>query len=324
MARRDGAERYEFHDPAFRRIAFGNARLEMLWTGGRWTEGPVYHPAGKFLLFSDIPNDRVLRYDETDGSVSVFEQPARNANGHFLDREGRVLRCEHRGRCVSRIEHDGARTVVCDRFEGRRLNSPNDVTVHPDGGIWFSDPTYGIDHDYEGDAAEPELGACRVYRAAPAGAAGEGEAGSAGAAGPAQAMVTDMLRPNGLAFSPDARRLYVSETGVSHDPECAPRLRVYPVAESGDALGAGADFAPCDAGVYDGLRCDTEGRVWAAAGDGVHCLSPDGRLLGKVLAPEACANVCFGGPKRNRLFICGTESLYAIFVNARGMGLPPP
>lgn len=311
-----GAQGYEFHDPAFRRIAFGNARLERLWTGARWAEGPVYHPAGKFLLFSDIPNDRVLRYDETDGSVSTFEQPARNANGHFLDREGRVLRCEHRGRCVSRIGHDGARTVVCDRFEGRRLNSPNDVTVHPDGGIWFSDPTYGIDHDYEGDAAESELGASRVYRTAPAGAAGT--------EGQAQAMVTDMLRPNGLAFSPDARRLYVSETGVSHDPECAPRLRAYPVAESGDGLGAGSDFAPCDAGVYDGLRCDSEGRVWAAAGDGVHCYSPDGRLLGKVLVPEACANVCFGGPKRNRLFICATASLYAIFVNARGMSLPPP
>lgn len=299
---------YDARDPSFSRLVFGNSQLERLWTGARWAEGPVYHPAGKFLLFSDIPNDRVMRYDETDGSVSVFESPCLNSNGHYLDQQGRILRCEHRGRAVSRIGHDGVREVLADSFDGKRLNSPNDVCVHPDGAIWFSDPSYGIDTDYEGDAAESQIGAAHVYRIPPQG-------------GPARAMVTDMVRPNGLAFSPDGRTLYVVDTGITHVLDCRPKIRAYPVPATASRLGEGADFAYCDNGMFDGIRCDTEGRIWAAAGDGVHCYRSDGMLLGKILVPEVCANLCFGGVKRNRMFICGTTSLYAIYVNARGLDL---
>ena len=193
---------FEVLDPRFARYAPGNVHLEKLASGCRWSEGPVYVPAGRYLLWSDIPNDRVMRWDETDGSVSVFEQPAWNPNGHTLDRQGRVLTCEHRGRCVSRREHDGSRTVLASHWNGKRLNSPNDLVVKSDGSIWFTDPTYGIDSDYEGDAAESEIGASWVYRIDPH-------------SGEVQPVVQDMVRPNGLAFSPDERWLYVVDTGAS-------------------------------------------------------------------------------------------------------------
>lgn len=300
-----GADLEILHD-SFAALVFGHARLERLWTGCRWAEGPLYHAAGRFVVWSDIPNDRVMRFDDTDGSVSVFEQPAFNANGHFADREGRIVRCEHRGRCVSRIEHDGRRTVLCSHWQGKRLNSPNDVIVKRDSTIWFSDPTYGIDHDYEGDAAESEIGASNVYRFDPA-------------SGTVEAVVTDMVRPNGLAFSPDESCLYVADTGVSHDPSCRPKVRVYNVVDGGRRVAEGRDFADCTAGLFDGMRCDMRGNLWVAAGDGIHCHDPRGQLIGKIKVPEACANLTFGGPKFNRLFICATTSLYAIYVNARGI-----
>ena len=262
-------------------------------------------PAGRYLLWSDIPNDRVMRWDETDGSVSVFEQPAWNANGHTLDRQGRVLTCEHRGRCVSRREHDGRRTVLASHWNGKRLNSPNDLVVKSDDSIWFTDPSYGIDSDYEGDAAESEIGAAWVYRIDPH-------------SGEVQPVVQDMVRPNGLAFSPDERWLYVVDTGASHVPDGPRLLRRYALAPDGRSLQDGQHFAHCSIGLFDGVRFDVDGNLWAGAGDGVHCLAPDGTLIGKVRVPEVVANVCFGGPKRNRLFICGTTSLYSVYLKATG------
>ena len=270
----------EVLDDRFHRLLHGSARIDQLWTGGRWCEGPAYVPAGRYLVWSDIPNDRLMRWDETDGSVSVYEQPCRNQNGHTLDAQGRLVACEHRGRCVSRIEPDGSRTVLADRFEGSRLNSPNDVVVKSDGSIWFTDPTYGIDSDYEGDRAESEIGASNVYRIDPETRA-------------VTLVIDDLVKPNGIAFSPDKSLLYVSDTGRSHRPDCEPTIRAYPVAV--DHVHDGHDFATCDSGVFDGFRVDTMGNVWSSAGDGVHVFAPDGTLLGKILIPEAVANVEFGG-----------------------------
>ncbi len=299
----------EVLDKRFYALVIHNAHIDHLWSGARWTEGPAYHPAGRYLLFSDIPNDRTLRYDELSGTVHVFEQPALNQNGHCLDLEGRVVSCEHRGRAVSRIGHDGRREVLADRFEGKRLNSPNDVVVHSDGGVWFTDPTYGIDSDYEGDRAESEIGASNVYRIDPDGSIA--------------AVITDMVRPNGLAFSPDESILYVADTGVSHvGRACPPDIRAYPVAADGRTTAGGpfayTTFATCDNGVFDGFRVDRAGNVWSSAGDGVHCFAPDGTLLGKIHLPEVVANVEFGGLKRNRLYICATTGLYAMYLNTAG------
>jgi gluconolactonase len=298
----------EFHDPRFRRLTQANARIDRLWTGGRWCEGPAYLPAGRYLVWSDIPNNVVMRWDETSGAVSVFEHHCRHQNGHTVDPQGRLVACEHQGRCVSRIEHDGSRTVLASHFEGKRLNSPNDVVVRSDGSIWFTDPSYGIDSDYEGDAAHSEIGSSNVYRVDP----GTG----------AVAMVIDeLVQPNGIAFSPDESVLYVADTGQTHVPEHEPKIRAYPLSLDRASLHDGRDFAVCDAGLFDGFRVDTEGNVWASAGDGVHCYDPDGKLLGKILVPEVVANVEFGGPKRNRLFICATTSVYAYYVKARGCRL---
>ena len=296
---------FEVLDDRFLRLAPGNVHLERLYTGCRWAEGPVYVPAGRYLLWSDIPNDRVMRWDETDGSVSVFEQPAWHPNGHTLDRQGRLVTCEHRGRCVSRTEHDGRRTVLASHHEGRRLNSPNDVVVKSDDSVWFTDPTYGIDSDYEGDAAVSEVGASYVYRIDPAD-------------GRLSAVITDMSKPNGLAFSPDERWLYVVDTGISHAPDGPRHIRRHAVDADGRGVGPGAVLATCSVGLFDGLRVDVEGHLWVGAGDGVHCLAPDGQLIGKIRVPEVVANVCFGGPKRNRLFICGTRSLYAVYLKING------
>ncbi|MBL8589625.1 MAG: SMP-30/gluconolactonase/LRE family protein [Methylobacteriaceae bacterium] len=300
---------YEIRDERFRRLVFGNAAVERLWTGARWAEGPVYFPAGRYLLFSDIPNDRVLRYDETDGGVSTFLQPAMHHNGHAVDRQGRLVSCEHRGRCVSRIEHDGSRTVLVDRVDGKRFNSPNDVVVKSDGTIWFTDPTYGIDTDYEGDAAASEIGASHVWRFDPA-------------SGAVAAVAIDFVRPNGLAFSPDESKLYIADTGATHVKDGPRWIRAFDVGADGRTLSGGAVFATCEAGLFDGFRFDTAGRLWTSAADGVHCYAPDGALIGKVRVPEVVANVCFGGRKRNRLYICGTTSLYAVYVAATGATWP--
>ncbi len=301
------SEIYDVRKPEFLKLVLQNVHLEQLWTGGRWCEGLAYHPAGKYLVWSDIPNNRVMRWDETDGSVSTFIQPANNRNGHTVDAMGRLISCEHSGRCVSRIGFDGTREILADRFEGKRLNSPNDVIEKSDCSIWFTDPTYGIDSDYEGDASPSEIGASNVYRIAPDGAI--------------SLVVSDLVQPNGLAFSPDEKTLYVADTGRTHVPDCSPKIRAYPVNADGATLGDGNDLATCDAGLFDGFRIDTNGNIWSSAGDGVHCFSPSGELLGKILIPEVVANLCFIGPKRNRLAICATTSIYAIYVNARGVGL---
>jgi gluconolactonase len=299
----------ELIDERFGKLVFGNVHLDKLYTGCRWAEGPAYFAAGKYLVWSDIPNDRVMRFDETDGSVSVFLAPALNHNGHTVDREGRLVSCEHRGRCVSRIEHDGARRVLADRFQGKRLNSPNDVVVKSDGSIWFTDPTYGIDSEYEGDAAKEEIGASNVYRIDPI-------------THEVSAVATDFVKPNGLAFSVDEKQLYIADTGSSHVRNGPRHIRVADVSADGRGLGPARLFATCAFGVFDGFRLDASGNVWTSAGDGVHVYAPDATLIGKIKVPEVVANVCFGGPKRNRLYICGTTSLYAIYVNARGAGWP--
>ena len=290
-------------DPRFRELAFPNVHLEQLYSGCRWAEGPAWFAAGRYLVWSDIPNDRVMRWDDTDASVPVFRHPAQNSNGHTVDLEGRLVSCEHRSRSVTRTEHDGARTVVASHFEGKRLNSPNDVVVRSDGSVWFTDPTYGIDSDYEGDVAASEIGAQRVYRVDP----GSGAIGVA---------ASDFVQPNGLAFSPDESLLYVVDSGLTHRADGPHHVRRFRVGADG-SLAGGEVLATCPAGLYDGLRVDLHGNLWLSAGDGVHCHGADGALLGKVLVPETVANLCFGGAKRNRLFICATTSLYAIYLNTR-------
>jgi len=260
------------------------------------------------VIWSDIPNDRLMRYEEVDGTVSVFEHMCGHHNGHTLDRAGRVIACEHGGRRVSRREHDGRLTILADRFDGRRLNSPNDVVEKSDGSVWFSDPTYGIDSDYEGHAAPSEIGASNVYRIDPAD-------------GTVAAVVTDMVQPNGIAFSLDERILYVADTGASHVPDLPATIRAYDVAADGRSLGPARTFATCESGFFDGFRLDRLGNVWASSGDGVRCYAPDGTPIGVVPVPEVVSNLTFGGPNRNRLYITAQTSLYAIFVKIGGAPL---
>lgn len=296
-------DHFVIEDERFTALIMANTQLERLWSGARWSEGPAYFPAGRYLVWSDIPNDRMLRLDDTDGSVSVFRQPAHCSNGNTLDREGRLVSCEHRARRVTRTEHDGTISVLADGYQGKRLNSPNDVVVRSDGSIWFTDPSYGIDSDYEGDAAPAELGR-HVYRLDPA-------------SGALEVVAEDFVQPNGLAFSPDESLLYVADTGATHVADGPHHLRRFQVDAQG-RLSGGEVFAECDVGLFDGFRVDTRGHLWVSAGDGVHCYAPDGTRLGRIRVPEVVANVCFGGPKRNRLFICATTSLYALYVNATG------
>ena len=295
---------FEAIDPSFNNCVIGHARVERLWTGARWSEGPVWCAAGRYLLWSDIPNNRILRFDETDGSVSEFRNPSNNSNGNTVDREGRLVTCEHLTRRVTRTEYDGSVTVIADSFEGKRLNSPNDVVVKSDGSIWFTDPTYGIMMDYEGDRAESEIGACNVYRVDPSGSI--------------CIAADDYIKPNGLAFSPDETKLYIADTGASHTTGGPAHIRVHEVSNDG-TLSGGDVVADCSVGLFDGFRLDRDGRIWSSAADGVHCLSPEGALIGKILIPEFVGNVCFGGPKLNRLFICGTTSLYSAYLNVNGV-----
>jgi gluconolactonase len=294
---------YELIDPRFNRLFNGNAQVDKLYTGCRWAEGPAWFGAGRYLVWSDIPNNRMLRYDETDGSVSVFRSPSGNSNGNTVDRQGRLITCEHGGRRVSRTEHDGTVVTLADKFEGKRFNSPNDAVVKSDGSIWFTDPTYGIDTDYEGNKAESEIGAANVYRLDPE-------------TGALTAVITDLLRPNGLAFSLDEKLLYVTDTGRSHKPDHPRAMHVYDV--DGATAKNGRQFVLCNAGGFDGFRLDTAGRIWAGAGDGVHCFHPDGTLIGKIKVPEVVANVAWGGNKYNVLYICGTTSLYAVRLQVNG------
>jgi gluconolactonase len=274
--------RFAVRDERFARVN-GDEWMERVFGDGRWTEGPAYVPAGRYLVFSDIPNDRVLRWDETTGAVGVLRQPADYANGRTLDRLGRLVSCEQGTRRVARVEHDGSLTVLADRYRGKRFNSPNDVVERSDGSVWFTDPSYGIDSDYEGNRAPAELDGCHVYRVDPDGAV--------------HRVADDFERPNGLAFSADEGTLYISDSRRNH-------IRRFAVAADG-ALTGGEVFATCDAGTFDGLRLDAEGRLWAAAHDGLHCFATDGTLLGKLHVPEIVSNLTFGGLRRNFLFITG-------------------
>lgn len=295
---------FEVIEPEFAECFVGHARVERLWTGARWSEGPVWFAAGLYLLWSDIPNNRILRYDDTDGSVSTFRQPSNNSNGHTVDRQGRLVSCEHLARRVTRTEYDGSITVIADSYRGKRLNSPNDVVVKSDGSVWFTDPSYGILMDYEGDRADSEIGACHVYRVDPG--------------GEITIVADNYVKPNGLAFSPDESLLYIADTGITHDPDGPKHIRRHTINADG-TLSGGEVFATCTEGLFDGFRLDSHGRIWTSAADGVHCINSDGVLIGKVHIPELVANVCFGGEKLNRLFIAGTTSLYSVFLNVNGI-----
>jgi gluconolactonase len=298
-------------DARFSKYRLGSAHVERLWTGGRWLEGPVWFGDGRFLLFSDIPNNRILRWDEVTGQVSEFRSPSNNTNGNTRDRQGRLISCEHLARRVTRTEHDGRITVLMDSFGGKRLNAPNDVVVHSNGSIWFTDPGYGRLVEYEGEKSEFELPR-HVYRFDPQ-------------TGAATIVTDDFDRPNGLAFSPDASKLYIADTGHSHTPDGPAHIRVFDVV-NGERLTNGRNFADLKPGSPDGLRVDCDGNVWAAYGwadeNGVFCYTPEGDLIGKIHLPEPCANVCFGGLKKNRLFMTASQSLYAVYVEAIGAQVP--
>jgi gluconolactonase len=290
---------------SFERYRLPLASVERLATGCRWAEGPVWFGDGRYLLWSDIPNNRILKWEEETGAVSVFRKPSEFANGHFRDRQGRLVSCEHGGRRIIRTEYDGSITVLMDRFEGKRLNSPNDIVVKSDGTIWFTDPVFGVLGDYEGYKAEPEL-PMNVYRLDPA-------------TGRASVVAGDIVGPNGLAFSPDERLLYIVESRTT------PRhILAYDVIGDGAKLANRRILIDAGPGTPDGFRCDVDGNLWCGWGmgdpelDGVRVFSPDGEPIGHIALPERCANLCFGGLKRNRLFMAASHSVYALYVNTRG------
>jgi gluconolactonase len=295
-------------DTSFSRYRIAQAKVEKIAGGLRWAEGPVWFGDGRYLLWSDIPNNRILRWDEESGAVTVFRQPANNANGNTRDRQGRLLTCEHLTRRVTRTEYDGSITVIADRFDGKPLNSPNDLVCKSDGSIWFTDPPFGVLGYYEGEIAKPEL-PTNVYRWDPQ--------------TKQLAVVTgDVNRPNGLAFSPDESVLYVIEAGV------APRvIRAFDVVQGGKQLGNSRSFVTAEAnGTPDGMRADIDGNLWCGWGmgaeglDGVAVFNPAGKLIGRIDLPERCANLCFGGRHRNRLLMCSSTSIYSLFVNTQGVG----
>ena len=294
-------------DPSFDKYKITNTVIKRLHTGALWAEGCAWNGVGRFLVWSDIPNNRQFRWMEEDGHTSTFRNPSGYSNGNTFDYEGRQISCEHGNRRVVRYEYDGSVTVIADKFQGKPLNSPNDVIVHPDGGIWFTDPTYGILGWYEGFPAKSELKQA-VYRVD-------------AKAGKMEIVSTDAEQPNGLCFSPDYKKLYLADTGKARD------IRIYDVVD-GRSLKNGKQFAnmvtPKGSGGPDGVRADVDGNLWVGAGwvgpgyDGVHILSPAGQRIGQILLPETCANICFGGTKRNRLFMVASQSLYAVYVGTRG------
>jgi gluconolactonase len=300
----------EIEDPRLAGLIDPDAQLRRLWTGAVWTEGPVYVPAEDCVYWSDIPNDRVLRWSESDGA-SVALHPAGYSNGHTLDHEGRIVRCEHGGRRVSRVEPDGSLTTVADRYAGGRLNSPNDVVVKSDGTIWFTDPPYGIISDHEGHKADSEQAGCFVFRHDP-------RDGSL-------TVVCDALQdPNGLAFSPDESILYVSDTSADRNEGGNHHLFAFDVAADGTRLGGQHVFAVCDPGLFDGFRVDVDGNVWTSAHESVAIYAPDSTRLGRIPLPEVVSNCTFGGASGTTLFITATASLYALTVATTGDTFVPP
>ena len=293
-------------DPSFNKYRLPLAGVDRLATGTRWGEGPVWFGDGRYLLWSDIPNNRILRWDEATDTVGAFRQPSNMANGNTRDREGRLVTCEHLGRRVTRTEYDGTITVLMDNYEGKRLNSPNDLVVKSDGSIWFTDPPFGLLSNYEGMMAEQELPA-NVYRIDPH-------------SGQTSVVADDVLGPNGLCFSPDESLLYIVESrGVPNR-----KIRVFEVAE-GERLTKGRILIDAGPGTPDGMRCDTDGNLWCGWGmgspelDGVMIFNPSGAPIGRIALPERCANVCFGGRQRSRLFMACGHGLYALYVNTQGV-----
>jgi gluconolactonase len=290
----------------------GTGAVERLATGFRWAEGPVYFAPGRYLLFSDIPNNRIMRLSEDDNHLSVFRYPSFNSNGNTIDREGRLITCEHGGRRVTRTELDGSVTIIADKYNGKRLNSPNDVVVASDGSIWFTDPVYGITGNYEGIREQAEQEKHNVYRVDPK-------------SGDIKVVVDDFVEPNGITFSPDEKKLYVIDTGFTDGPDNPSHIRIFDVDVASGQLSNSKVFAEMPKpSITDGMRADTDGNIWCSMGwgnaneDGVRCYSPFGELLGKIHIPETVANLCFGGTFRNRLYICGSTSLYAVYTSAQG------
>ena len=298
-------------DKRFAKYVQMNAAVERLWTGARWAEGPVWFGDGRYLLFSDIPNNAMLRWTEETGEVSKFRSPSNYSNGNTRDRQGRLITCEHDTRRVTRTEPDGTLTILSDHFQGKKLNAPNDVVVHSNGSIWFTDPGYGILSNYEGHRDTFEL-PTNVYRLDPT----QGEI---------TVVAGDFARPNGLCFSPDEKLLYIVDTGQPADKPHP--IKVFDVV-NGKKLENGRIFCDMGKGGSDGIRCDRDGNIWSAAGwggkdyDGVHIFAPDGTLIGRINLPEPCANLCFGGEKHNRLFMTASQSLYSLYVNIQGAQIP--
>jgi gluconolactonase len=292
-------------DERFRPYTQANAPLVKLAEGFAWLEGPVWFADHDCLLFSDLPNDRIMRWSD-HGGLSVFRAPCGFENGHARDMQGRLLGCSHRNRCITRTELDGSVTVLADRYEGKRLNSPNDVVCRSDGTIWFSDPHYGINTDYEGGKQTAELPA-KVYRLDPDGAL--------------HVVADDFAGPNGLCFSPDERLLYIAEAGLKYAADPVRHIRVFDVSDDG-LLARAHVFHTVLPGYADGFCCDEDGNVWSGAGDGVHCVAPDGQLIGRIPVPFTVSNLAFGGRNRARLFLCASHTLFAIYTNARGIARP--
>lgn len=295
-------------DKRFQKYRIDNTTIQRVWTGALWAEGPAWNGAGRYLVWSDLPNNRQMRWLEEDGHVSVFRSPSEYSNGNTFDFEGRQVSCQHGLRRVVRFEPDGATTVIADKWQGKPLNSPNDLVVHPDGAVWFTDPPYGILGYYEGFQAKPELKEA-VYRVEPK-------------TGKMDKVTDELDKPNGICFSPDYKKVYICDTGDPKD------IQVFDVVD-GKSLRNKRQFTNMTipgkgSGLADGIRADTDGNIWAGAGwggagyDGVHVFTPAGERIGMIVLPEACANVCFGGSKRNRLFMAASQSIYAVYVGTRG------
>ena len=298
---------YEYYDKRFYDLVVPNAAVEELYDGCRWAEGPVWFGEHNTLVWSDIPNQRMLRWTEEQG-VSVFRHNSGFANGNTRDLQGRLVTCEHGARRVSRTEPDGKIVTLAERFDGKRLNSPNDVVVKSDGTIWFTDPDYGIMSDYEGYKSPREQAGCFVFCLNPE-------------TGDVKTVSCDFAKPNGLAFSADEQTLYISDSGLSHDPDGPHHIRAFDV-NPDNTLSNVRVFCDVSPGVPDGFRVDDQGNIWTSCGDGVLCYASDGTCLGKILIPQAVANLTFGGSKRNRLFITATKSLYAVYVATNGVQTP--